>query len=126
MAVRARVDRLLRRVIECVLRRVADLDVRDYAALLHVRGQWRIVQVPVEDDDWIASRPLGELRLPDEGVAVLGIERDDGWIGAPSEELRLRRGDVVVLYGRQAILDDIALMRLVARLPTTSRPRCAG
>ncbi|WP_346622236.1 TrkA C-terminal domain-containing protein [Blastococcus montanus] len=102
-----RVDRLLRRVIERVLSRVADLDVRDYAALLHLRGRWRVVQLPVKDDDWITSRPLGLLRLPEEGVAVLGVERDDGWIGAPSEDLRLRAGDVVTLYGRQAILDDI-------------------
>ncbi|MGY2004595.1 TrkA C-terminal domain-containing protein [Blastococcus sp. SYSU DS1024] len=103
-----RVDRVLRRVIERVLSRVADLDVRDYAALLHLRGRWQVVQLPVKDDDWISSRPLGRLRLPEEGVAVLGVERDDGtWMGAPSEDLRLRTGDVVVLYGRQAILDDI-------------------
>ncbi|NEK86998.1 potassium transporter TrkA [Blastococcus saxobsidens] len=102
------VDRALRRVIERVLRRFTDLDVRDYAALLHLRGRWRVVQIPVEDDDWIASRPLGRLRLPEEGVAVLGVERDDGtWVGAPGDDLRLRSGDVVVLYGRQAMLDDI-------------------
>lgn len=103
-----RVDRLLRRVIERVLSRVADLEVRDYAAILHLRGRWQVVQLPVKDDDWITSRPIGMLRLPEEGVAVLGVERDDGWIGAPSEDLRLRAGDVVTLYGRQAILDDIA------------------
>ena len=104
-----RIDRLLRRVIERVLTRVADLDVRDYAALLHVRGQWRVVQLPVEEQDWIASRALGRLRLPEEGVAVLGVERPDGtWVGAPSEDLRLCAGDVVVLYGRKAILADIA------------------
>lgn len=102
------VDRYLRRVIERLLRRFADLDVRDYAALLHLRGRWRVVQLPVRDDDWIAARPLGRLRLPEEGVAVLGVERDDTWIGAPAEDLHLRTGDVVVLYGRQAMLDDIA------------------
>ena len=103
------VDGILRRVIERVLRRVTDLDVRDYAALLHLRGRWRVVQIPVSDDDWIASRPLGRLRLPDEGVAVLGVERDDGtWVGAPGDDLRLRSGDVVVLYGRQEMLDDIS------------------
>ncbi len=65
------VDRALRRVIEPLLRRFTDLDVRDYAALLHLRGQWRVAQVPVGEDDWIAAHPLGELRLPEEGVAVL-------------------------------------------------------
>lgn len=34
------VDRALRRVIERLLRRFTDLEVRDYAALLHLRGQW--------------------------------------------------------------------------------------
>jgi hypothetical protein len=102
------VDRWLRRIIERLLRRFTDLDVRDYAALLHLRGRWRVVQLPVDDDDWIAARPLGQLRLPEEGVTVMGVERDDTWIGAPAEDLRLRTGDVVVLYGRQAMLDDIA------------------
>ena len=103
------VDRALRRIIERMLRRITDLDVRDYAALLHLRGRWRVIQLPVEDGDWIASRPLGGLRLPDEGVAVLGVERDgNSWIGAPSEDLTLRAGDIVVLYGREAMLDDIA------------------
>lgn len=45
--------------------------MRDYAALLHLRGQWRVAQLPVAEDDLIASRPLGQLHLPQEGVAVL-------------------------------------------------------
>lgn len=103
------VDRNLRRVIERLLRRYTDFDVRDYAALLHLRGRWRVVQLPVRDEDWVTSRPLGQLRLPEEGVAVLGVERDDDtWIGAPAEDLHLQAGDVVVLYGREAMLDDIA------------------
>lgn len=103
------VDRALRRVIERALRRFTDLEVRDYAALLHLRGQWRVVQIPVAADDWVAARPLGELRLPEEGVAVLGVEQAKGtWIGAPGEDLRLVVGDVVVLYGREPFLDDIA------------------
>lgn len=104
------VDRALRRVIERFLRRVTDLEIHDYAALLHLRGQWRVAQLPVAEDDWIASRPLGQLRLPDEGVAVLGVERSEGvWVGAPGDDVRLGVGDVVVLYGRQTMLDDIAV-----------------
>lgn len=103
------VDRVLRRLIERVLRRFTSLEVRDYAALLHLRGQWHVAQVPVNRDDWIAARPLGELGLPSEGVAALGVERADGsWCGAPRPDLKLAAGDVVVLYGRQPILEDIA------------------
>jgi hypothetical protein len=102
------VDRYLRRVIERLLRSTTDLDVRDYAALLHLRGRWRVAQLPVKADDWVASLPLGRLRLPDEGVTVLGVERAGReWVGAPSDDLQLQAGDVVVLYGREAMLEDI-------------------
>ena len=103
------VDRVLRRGIERLLRRFVNLDVYDYTTLLHLRGQWRVAQLPVREDDWIASRALGELGLPEEGVAVLGVERSEGtWIGAPNLDLRLCTGDVVVLYGRANVLDDVA------------------
>ncbi len=40
---------------------------------------------------------------------MLGVERTEGtWIGAPREDLQLAVGDVVVLYGRQPMLEDIA------------------
>lgn len=103
------VDRALRRVIERLLRRFTDLEVRDYAALLHLRGEWHVAQVPVAAQDWVSARPLGELGLPTEGVAVLGVEQADGtWLGAPDQHLRLGTGDVVVLYGRRQVLEDIA------------------
>lgn len=103
------VDHALRVLIERILRRTSDLDLRDYAALLHLRGQWGVSQVPVAEDDWLSSSPIGELRLPEEGVVILGIERSSGtWVGAPSDDLRVAAGDFVVLYGRKPMLEDIA------------------
>lgn len=103
------VDRGMRRVIERVLSRTTDLEVRDYAALLHLRGHWGVAQVPVEEGDWLASRPLGDLRLHEEGVLVLGVEKAAGvWVGAPTDEHRVAAGDSVVLYGRRQMLEDIA------------------
>lgn len=103
------VDAALRRVIEPALHRWADLEVDGYAALLHLNGQWRVAQVPVHPGDWMSSRPLGELRLPDEGIAFLGVERTDGtWVGAPPDDLHLDAGDVVVLYGREPAPDAVA------------------
>ena len=104
------VDRFLRGVIERILHRVTDFEVRDYAALLHLRGQWGVAQLPVAEDDWITSQPIGELRLPEEGITVLGVETADGaWVGVPGQDLHLRVGDVVVLYGRRPMLEDIAV-----------------
>jgi hypothetical protein len=102
------VDRWMRRVIERSLRRHTDLDTRDYDELLHLSGEWRVVELKVEPDDWIAHRPLSQLDLPDEGVLVLGITRPGGrYIGAPTGETRLLPDDLVLLYGRSEALDEL-------------------
>ncbi|MFC5382629.1 TrkA C-terminal domain-containing protein [Aquipuribacter nitratireducens] len=99
------VDRLLERLIRRVLRRWTDLEVRDYTALLHLRGPWRISRVRVGEGDRLASRPLDELGLTDDGVTVLGIEHADGrWDGAPAGDAHLRAGDEVLLYGTEDAL----------------------
>ena len=103
------VDAAFRRVSEPALHRWADFEVEDYAALLHLNGQWHVARVPVRDGDWMASRPVDQLRLPDEGITLMGVEREDGsWVGAPRHGLRLAPGDVVVLYGRESALDAVA------------------
>jgi hypothetical protein len=56
----------MQRLNERMLRRYTDIDVRDYDALLHLSGQWQIVELSVEESDWIADRPQDELDLPDE------------------------------------------------------------
>lgn len=73
----------MRQVIERSLRRHTDLDTRDYDELLHLSGDWRVVELKGEPDDWIARRPLAELDLPEEGILVLGITRRGGrYLGA--------------------------------------------
>ena len=79
-------DRLLQRLISRVLARYTDLDVRDYAALLRISGDYTVMELFVEDDDWIANRRLDELDLPHEGIQVLGIVGSDGgYRGTPPE-----------------------------------------
>ena len=93
---------LLERVIDAALRRWSQLEVRDYADLLHLTGDFAVAELQVEHGDWLAERALGELHLRDEGVVVLGITRADGsWVGAPDGETVLHAGDVLVVYGRE-------------------------
>lgn len=101
------VDRFLRRVIERFLRRWTSIDARDYAELLHVSGDWRIAQVAVAPGTWLTAGPLEDLQLPAEGVAVLGLDRAGQWIGAPGRNVHLEPGDIVVLYGKRAVLNDV-------------------
>jgi K+/H+ antiporter YhaU regulatory subunit KhtT len=95
-----RVDRRLSSVIGRVLARFTDLDVRDYAALLHVSGEYEVKEMLAAPDGWMTGRTLGELRLRDEGILVLGIVRGDGsYLGVPTKHTRIEPGDTVILYG---------------------------
>ena len=97
----SRVDRRLSSVIGRGLARFTDLDVRDYAALLHVSGEYEVKEMLADADAWITGRTLGELRLRDEGILVLGMVRGDGsCLGVPTKETFIHPGDTLILYGR--------------------------
>jgi NhaP-type Na+/H+ and K+/H+ antiporter len=96
------------RVIAWALKRYTDLDTRDYAGLLHLGGEYAVMELKVRPGNWLADRTLDELRLPDEGVLVLGVAHQDGtYHGAPRGDTRIRTGDVVVLYGRSSELSAL-------------------
>jgi len=101
-------DRKLSRLIEYLLSRYTDIEVRDYAGLLHLTGNYVVAEMTVREDDWLAGRKLLEMRLSEEGILVLGIERPDGtYIGAPRGHNTLEAGDVLLLYGRGEALKSL-------------------
>lgn len=102
------VDRRLSSLIARMLNRVTDLDARDYSALLHLSADYTVLEMAVQEGDWIAGRALAELKLRDEGVLVLGLTRPDGtWIGAPRFDTTIQAGDTLVLYGRTPRLAEL-------------------
>ena len=102
------VDQQLSRVIECALTRYTSLDIKDYASLLHLEGDYRLVELKVQDHDWLAGKRLDEARLRDEGIVVLGIQRDtEIYLGAPKGHRRVLPNDTLLLYGRVATLQDL-------------------
>lgn len=102
------VDRYLSRLIERALRRWTRLDVRDYANLLHLAGNYRVMELKVEEGDWCAEKRLEELALNREGILVLGIERRHGqYLGAPRGGSRVEPGDTLLLYGRSAAIEAL-------------------
>lgn len=103
-----RVDRALSRAISKVLRRHTDLDVRDYANLLQLTGDYAVREMLVQPEDWLADRRLDELRLADEGVLILGIREADGtYVGTPHKATEICEGDTIVVYGRCESLDNL-------------------
>lgn len=102
------VDRRLSRVIAWALQRWTDLEIRDYAALLHLSSDYAVAEMVVEPNDWLADSTLMELKLSDEGVLVLAVEKPDGtFLGAPRGHYRLVPDDGLILYGPRSILADL-------------------
>ena len=101
-------NRILTRLVRKALRRWTDLDLRDYARLLHLKGKYQVTEIEVNEDNWLANKKLKQLRLADEGIAVLGIERSDRvYIGAPYGNTCIYPGDTLIVYGRKAALIEL-------------------
>lgn len=102
------VDRRITHLATMAVRRWTDLDVHDYASLLHVGGEYVVTELPVEPDSWLAERRLADMRLRQEGVVVLGIERVDGsYLGVPLPDSVVEAGDVLVVYSRSGVLAEL-------------------
>lgn len=57
-------------------------------------------ELVVEAEDWLADRTLIELRLAEEGILVLGVEKAGGaYLGAPRGQSRVEPSDTLYLYG---------------------------
>jgi hypothetical protein len=94
-------DRILSRLVERMLDRYTELEIRDYAGLLRLGGDYRIAELLVEEGGWLAGRSLAEARPAAEGILVLGINESSGcWFGTPDGDTRLGAGDTLVVYGR--------------------------
>jgi hypothetical protein len=102
------VARGLEHLIGWALRRWTDLDVRDYARLLKLSGQYTVTELQVEACDWVEGKALRECDLGGEGVTVLGIQRaGGGYVGAPRGSTRIHAGDTLILYGRSDALREL-------------------
>jgi hypothetical protein len=87
-------------LIRWAIQRWTTLDARDYTRLLHIGDEYSVSRHRVEEDDWIAGKTLGAAGLKGEGLLVLGIECPGGnFIGAPPEDVEVRLGDEIVVYG---------------------------
>lgn len=103
-----RFDRWLTGVTARLLRAATDLDTRDYARLLKLSGPYSVCELSVQADDWLAGRTLEELKLTDEGIIVLGIQREDGsYIGAPRGSTPILAEDVLIVYGPRPCVAEL-------------------
>ena len=102
------IDGKLSVAINYALKNYTRLDVRDYENLLQLKGGYGVSELFVEHQDWISNRTLGDCELRREGVNVLGIQRSDGaYEGSPNGDTLVEPGDTLILYGRNAVLENL-------------------
>ena len=102
LAVRSKwVDRGLSRVISKMLKRYTSIEIHDFAAVLHLKDDYTIIEAKVDHDGWMGNRTLEQLNLREEGITILGVDRKGkGYFGSPSGEFKILPEDVVTLYGK--------------------------
>jgi hypothetical protein len=95
-----------------LLDRYTDIDMRDYAAIMHLAGEYQITEFHVDASDWIANKILKESELSHEGIVVLGIQRKNGpYIGSPSADTEIQPQDVLTVYGKAASFKELDTRR---------------
>lgn len=101
--------RLTRPLFERVLKNTPALDLRDYAALLHLRDNWRVAEFQLDTSSRFVGQSLRDLWLRDSQVIVLGIGREDGSReGVPSLDQPLESGDTLLVYGEGDMLATVS------------------
>jgi K+/H+ antiporter YhaU regulatory subunit KhtT len=106
------VDKKMSSTIGSCLKRWTKLDVHDFHGLLQLDAGYAVTEMKVEPDSWLAGRSLMDLRLGDEGAQVLGMRRLDGsYVGAPTGNTYIRRGDILIVYGKAEHLAELGLRK---------------
>jgi hypothetical protein len=102
LAIRSKwVDRGLSRLINKMLKRYTKIEVHDFAAVLHLKDDYTIIEAMVDHDGWMGNRTLEKLNLREEGITILGVDRKGvGYFGSPSGTFKILPDDVVTIYGK--------------------------
>lgn len=106
------VDRHLSALISLALNKYTRLEVKDYENLLNLSGEYSVSERYVEKNDWLADKTIDMVKPRKEGIAILGIVREDGtYIGVPGGSTKMVPGDRLILYGRTSTLEKLCSRR---------------
>lgn len=106
------VDKFLRWIIKRGLERFTSLKIYDYEELLGVSKGFSIGKFIVKKGSWLENKKLGDLRLNEEGIIVLAVYKKikgkDKFIGAPSKDIIVSRGDTLICYGPEENIRNLS------------------
>jgi hypothetical protein len=95
-------------LVDKALSKWTRLDVKDYIDLLHLKENFAVSRLKICERDWLIGRSLGQSRLHDEGVVVLGVERSDGrYVGVPTKQTKIKEDDTLLIYGPADVIEEL-------------------
>lgn len=102
------VDRALSALIVRMLRRYTDMEIQDFAAVLHLKDDFKVSEKLIGNADWMAHKSLKDLNLREEGLTVLGIDRHGiDYLGSPGGSAVILPKDVVTVYGKSEVIKSV-------------------
>ena len=102
------IESIFVRIINKALRRFTTLNIKDYVELLNLTGEYEITVLNIQEGDWLENKLLKHLKLRQEGVNLIGIQRKDGaYLGTPYGDTEIKSGDQLILYGRENTLKNL-------------------
>jgi len=107
-----RLDRFLERTINKMLEDFTDIRPKSFSKLLTVMEDYEVTEVSASENAWLKGSKLADLKLPAEGLLVLGIIRDDNtYIGVPRGKYEIEETDRLVVYGKSDRVADLSKRR---------------
>lgn len=102
------IDKILSKMITSMLKRYTDIEIQDYAAILHLKDDFKVSEKLIAEADWMANKTLKELNLRQEGIIVLGIDRHEtDYLGSPNGTVVILAKDVITVYGKAAVIKSV-------------------
>jgi hypothetical protein len=107
-----RLERILDRFIIHLIQKYTDLRPQSFERLITIMDDFEVMELSVKEQDGLCGKSLAELKLPDQGLLVLGvIEANDHYNGVPRGDYRINADDRLILYGQAEKIANLSLFQ---------------
>lgn len=109
LAIRSKwIDIALSALITRMLKRYTDIDIQDFAAILHLKDDFKISEKLIDHGSWMVNKTIRDLNLKHEGLIILGVDRrGTGYLGSPNGDVMILPMDVITVYGKSEVIVSV-------------------
>ena len=103
-----RIDAWLTKMINKILGKYTNMKNKDFSSLYKLSEDYHIIELEIQEGDWVAEKTMKEASLKKEGISILGIERSDStYVGVPGYETVIHVNDILILYGTEVSIKQL-------------------